>query len=90
MKVEMEIEIEALTGLHQIKGNLETKVKNLEAELSSTKLKVITNFFEKLKWNFSIFYWIFFSFSVYQSRNGATKWENKSWTGGYRTEFWDF
>lgn len=45
----MEIEIEALTGLHQIKGNLETKVKNLEAELSSTKLKVITNFFEKLK-----------------------------------------
>ncbi|KAK7601104.1 hypothetical protein V9T40_008545 [Parthenolecanium corni] len=39
MKVEMEIEIEALTGLHQIKGNLETKVKNLEAELSLTKLK---------------------------------------------------
>lgn len=40
MKIDMEIEIEALTGLHQIKGNLEAKVKSLEAELSSTRLKV--------------------------------------------------
>jgi hypothetical protein len=40
MKVEMEIEIEALTGLQQINGNLETKVKTLEAELNSTRLKV--------------------------------------------------
>lgn len=40
MKVEMEIEIEALTGLHKINGNLETKVKHLEAELDSARLKV--------------------------------------------------
>ncbi|XKL66077.1 hypothetical protein PGB90_009497 [Kerria lacca] len=42
MKIDMEIEIEALTGLHQIKGNLEAKVKSLEAELSSTRLKCAT------------------------------------------------
>ncbi len=38
----MEIEIEALTGLQQIGGNLESKVKSLEAELSSTRSKVKT------------------------------------------------
>lgn len=40
MKVEMEIEIEALTGLQQINGNLECKVKALETELNSARLKV--------------------------------------------------
>lgn len=40
MKVEMEIEIEALNGLHKINGNLEAKVRNLETEISSTKHKV--------------------------------------------------
>lgn len=45
MKLEMEIEIEALTGLHQIKGNLESKVKILETELSSTRLKVSSRLF---------------------------------------------
>lgn len=36
----MEIEIEALNGLHQIKGSLETRIKNLEAELTDAKSKV--------------------------------------------------
>lgn len=56
MKVEMEIEIEALTGLHQIKGNLETKVKNLEAELSLTKLKVNTYVIDLNFLHFPIFW----------------------------------
>lgn len=40
MKIEMEIEIEALTGLQQINGNLETRVKTLEAELNTARQKV--------------------------------------------------
>ena len=40
MKVEMEIEIEALTGLQQIKGNLEMRVRTLEVELNTAKQKV--------------------------------------------------
>lgn len=40
MKVEMEIEIEALNGLYQINGNLESTIKTQEKEIERLQIKV--------------------------------------------------